>query len=150
MALIDNLIIVFVFSFLKSHKILILEKSVWPLIYDVTKAATGYEYPLDKIIQVENNVRLLSAHVQSCFSVDPSTGENPSTKENCLMQAIHLLTQNTNDVKWALDADMIDEDRVTMLHFRTGFIAMDMLVARIMEMRARKQSNDKVRKNLAR
>ena len=139
------------FSFFKSYfKILILEKSVWPLIYDTTKEATGYEYPLGKITQVENDVRLLSTHVHTCFSVDPSTTKSQSTEVECLVKAIDLLTQNSNDVKWALDADMIDEERATMLHFRTGFIAMDMLVARIMEMRARKQSNDKVRKNLAR
>ena len=91
MELSDNLIILFVFGFFKDHKILILDQSVWPLIYDIAKSATGYEYSLDKITQVENDVRLLSAHVQNCLSVDSFTPKNPSTEEDCLMKAIIII-----------------------------------------------------------
>ena len=76
----------------------------------------------------------------------PYTNQRDSSLHKHTLHSWHiLLTQNSNGVEWALDADMIDKDRTTMLHFRTGFIAMDMLIACIIEMSTRKQSDDKIR-----
>ena len=91
------------------------DQSIWPALYNATLTAAGYEYPLDRLCQIEDDIQVMQVHVGSCLN----DLHQPVTPP-CLEELLELITQNTNDVQWMFKGSVIREDTSLKIHYRTG------------------------------